>query len=68
MVKIILELMAMAEEMNKSQAYLRQLLQDVQGLEDYPATALLQDRLTRLECRLQDMLTQWTHLGLEMRP
>jgi len=68
MLKMILELLAMEEELKKGQDYLRQLCEDVQGLQDNPATRLLQDRLTKVEGRLQDILTSWPHLGLEMQP
>lgn len=68
MVKMILELMAMEEELKKGQDYLRQLNEEVEGLQDNPSASLLQDRLVKLEWLLQDILTQWPHLGLDLQP
>lgn len=68
MVKMVLDLLALAEELKKGQAYLRQLGAEIQGLQDNPTANLLQDQLVKLEWRLQDILTQWPHLGLELQP
>lgn len=58
MVRMILYLMAMAEDLKKGQDYLRQLGAEVQGWQDNRAANLLQDQLVKLEWRLQDILTQ----------
>lgn len=66
MVKMVINLLVLEEEIKNVHDCLDHLARDFQGLTDNPAAIGLRDRLNIMEVRLHEALGQWPQLGLEM--
>jgi hypothetical protein len=66
MVKMIINLVSLEEDLKNIQHYVDHLTQEVPGLHDNPTVADLKDRLSDVEIRLHEAIRQWPQLGMDI--
>lgn len=66
MVRMIINLVTLEEDLKNIHHYVDHLAQEVPGLHDNPAVAGLKDRLNNVEIRLHEAIRQWPQLGMHI--
>jgi hypothetical protein len=66
MVKMIINLVTLEEDLKNMHHYVDHLAQEVPGLQGNPTVADLKDRLNNVEIRVHEAIRQWPQLGMDI--
>lgn len=66
MVRMIINLVTLEEDLKNMHHYMDSLVREVPGLHDNPAVGALRDCLNNVEIRLHDAIRQWPQLGMDI--
>lgn len=66
MVKMIINLVTLEEDLKNIHHYVDHLAQEVPGLQSNPTLAGIKDRLHVVEIRLNEAIRQWPQLGMDI--
>ncbi|MBM4294838.1 MAG: hypothetical protein FJ126_08055 [Deltaproteobacteria bacterium] len=66
MVRMIINLVTLEEDLKNIHHYVDHLAPEVPGRHDNPAVADLKDRLNNMEIRLHEAIRQWPQLGMDI--
>jgi len=65
MVRMIVNLVTLEEDLKNIHQYVDHLAQEVPGLHDNPTLADLKDHLNNVKIRLHEAIRQWPQLGMD---
>jgi hypothetical protein len=65
MVRMIVNLMTLEQDIKNVHHYLDHLAGNLPGFVEEPAAVNLRDRVQIMEVRVQEALSQWPHLGMD---
>ncbi|MFA4902431.1 MAG: hypothetical protein WC600_06760 [Desulfobaccales bacterium] len=66
MVKMIINLVTLEDDLKNIHHYVDHLAQEVPGLHDNPTVADLKDHLNNVEIRLHEAIRQWPQLEMDI--
>ncbi len=64
MVRMILNLMTLEEDLKNIHLYMDHLARNISGFDNDPAATNLRDRLKIMEIHLNEAISEWPQLGL----
>jgi hypothetical protein len=66
MVKMIIKLVTLEEDLKNIHHYVDSLVREAPGLYDNPTVGGLKDRLHNVEIRLHEAIRRWPQLGMDL--